>query len=160
MAADGDTTRLENLEGQGRWRLVMGLAVAAGLLLAGGWKWWEARRYRRAMVLVTDQIDQGLHALAARNLVDLLAWKPDSDEAAYWLGACERSRGRAKEAAAAWDGVPPSSTFWPRAIGGRVELEIEHGRLAGAEELIAKALKDPRVDGSDASILLGPIFSH
>jgi tetratricopeptide (TPR) repeat protein len=150
--------RTESIGPKRRWRLVLTLVVVAGVLFCAGWKWWEARRTRRAIARIDEEMEQGLHALAARNLVALLAWNPGSDEAAYRLGACEQARGRPQAAAEAWSRVAPDSPLWPQAIEGRMELEIQSGRLAGAEQLIKSVLDDPRTDGSDASILLGPIF--
>jgi tetratricopeptide (TPR) repeat protein len=95
---------------------------------------------------------------AARKLADLLAWKPDCDEAAYLLGSCERAKGRIDVAEKAWLRVPASSPFAPQAILGRVELEVERGGYAEAERLIETALKDPALKGSDLPILLGPIY--
>ena len=152
--------QLEMLGEKRRWRLICGLAVVAVLLPLGAWEWWEARHYRRAMSLVEEQIDQGLHALAAHGLADLMERHPGSDEVAFWLGDCEKMRGRAQAATAAWDRIPPTSSFWPRATEGRMELELERGRPAAAEELIQQALANPRADRSDASILLGPIYCH
>jgi enediyne biosynthesis protein E4 len=143
-----------------RYRLIITLAVAVSLLLLGGWKWWQTRTYRRSMARIEDDIDQGLPAHAARELVALLARNPNSDEAHYWLGACEQMQGRPKAAAAAWGKVSQGSPFWPRAIEGRIEFEIVSGRLADAEQLIKQIAEGPRADESDASILLGPIYCH
>jgi predicted Zn-dependent protease len=41
----------------------------------------------------------GRHAIAARNLNELIARTPDTDEAFYRLGVCERARGRNQAAA-------------------------------------------------------------
>ena len=96
--------------------------------------------------------------LAARKLIALLAWQPDSDEALYLLGTCEMARGRTEAAAEAWARVPPGSSFAPRAILGSMQLEMERGRLAEAEQIIKHALDDPRIDGSSLPILLGPVY--
>ena len=69
--------------GTGRWKSVLLLAVIAVGLLCCGWKWWEVRRYRRAMAVIEEEIESGRNGLAARNLSALLAWEPDSDEAPY-----------------------------------------------------------------------------
>jgi predicted Zn-dependent protease len=44
------------------------------------------------------------------------------------------------------------------AILGRMQLAMERGRLAEAEDIITNALADPRIDGASLPILLGPIF--
>jgi len=143
---------------QHRWTLVLLLAIVAPGLLWGGWKWSEVRRYRRAMSEIEEDVEAGRNALAARNLVALLAWNPGSDEAAYLLGMCEKARGRSEAASEAWARVPPGSSFAPRAIQGRMELEIERGRLAVAEQLIKDAMLDPRGDASGLGLLLGPVY--
>ncbi len=89
----------------------------------------------------------------------LSAWKPDSDEAAYLLGVCEKARGQAQAASQAWERVPPGSPFAARAIQGRMELLIERGRLADAETLITQAMSDPRIDGSGLRLFLGLVYS-
>ncbi|MFI5454438.1 MAG: tetratricopeptide repeat protein [Isosphaerales bacterium] len=143
---------------QHRWRLAVLLAIVALGLLWGGWKWWELRRYRRAMAEIEEDLGAGRNALAARNLGALLAWRPGSDEAAYFLGMCERARGRTEAAAEAWARIPPGSLFASPAIEGRITLQIERGRLADAEQLIKNAMADPRSDASGLSLLLGPVY--
>jgi enediyne biosynthesis protein E4 len=160
MPAIEDKTRTEPESGKRRSGLVLGMAIAVALLIWGGWKWWEVRHYRRAMARIEEEIDQGLPARAASDLIDLLARDPDSDEAAYWLGACEKMRGRPQAAALAWAKVPPSSTFWPRSTVGRMSLEIDRGRLAAAEQLIKNLNRDSPSEESDPSILLGSIYCY
>jgi enediyne biosynthesis protein E4 len=158
MPAIVDQTRAETKRSTHRGGFLAGIVIAAVLVLWGSWTWWEARQFRRTMARIEGEIDQGLSSLAARELSDLLARHPDSDEAAYWLGACEKMRGRPQAAVDAWAKVPRDSTFWPRTAEGRMALEIDRGRLADAEQLI-KDLKDgARGDESDASILFGPIY--
>jgi tetratricopeptide (TPR) repeat protein len=54
--------------------------------------------------------------------------------------------------------VPPDSPFAARAIQARVELEIERGRLAEAEQIVIDAQKLPRIEGSGLGLYLGPIY--
>jgi thioredoxin-like negative regulator of GroEL len=131
------------------------LVLVAGGLLGGGWSWWVLRRSRRALAEARGEIKAGRPGHAARTLATLLAWQPDSDEAAYLLGSCEQARGRTQAASAAWARVPPGSPFAPRAIQGRVQLEIDHGRLARAEQLLTDAQNDPGIDSSGLSLVLG-----
>jgi thioredoxin-like negative regulator of GroEL len=144
--------------GARRYRSLLLLAVAAGALVWGGWKWWEVRRYRRAMAAIEEEIENGRHVPAARDLAALLAWKPDSDEALYLLGTCELARGRHDAAAAAWGRVSPRSPFAPAAMAGAVQLQMQLGRLADAEQMIKDAAEDPRVDASSLGVLLGPLY--
>jgi len=137
---------------------VLLLALIAGGVLWGGWKWWEVRRYRRAMAEIEEEIENGLHGTAARKLISLLARQPDSDEALYLLGTCEMARGRTQSASEAWARVPPGSPLAPQAILGSMRLQMERGRFAEAEQIIREALDDPRIDGSSLPILLGPLY--
>jgi thioredoxin-like negative regulator of GroEL len=140
------------------WRLVLVLAVGAVGLVWGGWKCWEVRRFRKAMAEIEADVDASRYGLAARNLAALLAWRPDSDQAAFLLGQCERARGRADAAALAWAKVPAGSSFALQATQGRMELEIERGQFARAEQLVKDAMADPRGDKPGLRLLLGPLF--
>src|SRR5262249_12641501 len=102
----------------------------------------------------------GRHAVAARNLAALLAWEPDSDEAAYLLGLCEKARGRGDAASEAWARIPPGSRFAAPAVLGRATLLVDQGRFAAAERLLGQASEDPRVDAFDLRRFLAPLFWH
>ena len=156
MSVDSGARRMGR---QARWRQVLLLAVAALCLSSGGWKLVQIRRYRRDMAEIKREVQAGRHGHAVRKIVVLLAWKPDSDEAAYWLGVCEKARGKAQEAFQAWERVSPVSPFGARAIRGRMDLLIERGRLTDAETLIIRATTDPRIDGSGLRLFLGLIYS-
>ncbi len=151
-------TRAEARGRRSRARDLLLVAVAAAVI-GGGWKLWELRRYRRAMVEIKQEIRAGRHGHAVRKLEMLLAWRPDSDEAAYWLGVCEKARGQPQAAFGAWERVAPASPFGARAIQGRMELLLERGRLADAEALIVQAMSDPRADGSKLGLFLGLVYS-
>ena len=137
-----------------RWRFVLLLAVVAAGLFGVAWKWREVRRSRRSLAEIEGEIANARFGIAAHKLGDFLRWKPDSDQALYLLGLCERRQGRAGAAARAWAAVPPSSTFAPRAIAGRMELLVERKRFADAEQLIKGMAKVARID----SILLGSVY--
>jgi len=89
-----------------------------------------------------------------------LSWKPDSDEAAYLLGVCEKALGRPQAAAALWSRIAPSSPFAAQAIQGRMELEIDRGRLADAEQLVRNALDDSRIEGPSLPLALGLLYAQ
>src|SRR5947208_8681189 len=108
-----------------RWTTIGLAAVAALGLFWGGWKWWENRRYKRAMADITADVEEGRYGTAGRKLTELLTWRPDSAEALYLLGTCEMARGRAEAAAEAWTRVAPDSRFAPMAIFGRMQLAME-----------------------------------
>jgi thioredoxin-like negative regulator of GroEL len=140
-----------------RW-LVPSVVVASGLLLGGGWKWRENRLERGVFAEVRDDLGKGLYGLAARKLGAVLDRNPESDEGNYLLGLCEKARGQPDAAIKAWARVAPDSPIAPRAIQARVELEIDHGRLAQAEQIVALAQKDPRIEGSGLGLFLGSIY--
>jgi len=136
------------------------LAVAAAGLLWCAWRWWEVGKDRKAMAEIEEQIENGRHGTASRNLTDFLARHPGSDEALYLLGVCEAALGRPGPADRAWTRIPLDSSFAPRAIFGRMQLEMEGGRFAAAEKIIKDALDDPRIDAASLPILLGPLFCY
>jgi tetratricopeptide (TPR) repeat protein len=139
-----------------RWRRVLPaiLIIVIPIFSLGGWRMWQARRYARALALVNAQMAAGQNGLASRNLIALLDWKPDSDEAMYLLGVCERARGRAEPALESWARVPPDSPFWAPAIHGCRELKVERGLLADAEQLIKLAQQT----APEKSFLLNDLF--
>jgi enediyne biosynthesis protein E4 len=141
-----------------RWVwLVVVLAVAAGVAY-GGWRLERAWRYRTALVEIREQVQAGRHAIAARNLTAVLNADPDSDEANYLLGLCEKARGRIDAADDAWVRVPPRSRFAPSAIAGRAAMQVDRGQLADAERLLTRALSDPRIDGFELRRFLTPLY--
>jgi hypothetical protein len=79
-------------------RLVLAFAVAAiaGSLSYGDWRLLGIWRGRTALSDIQAEVQAGRHSKAARELVALMAWKPDSEEVAYLLGVCEKARGRTK----------------------------------------------------------------
>ena len=140
-----------------RWRLAILLAIVVGGLGWVGWILWEGRSYRKAMAELAEDIDAGRNALAARKLIALLDWKPRADEAAYLLGMCEKRGAAPRRRSKPGLGFPPVLRS-PRAIQGRMELEVERGQLADAEQIMNDALKDPRINGTGLPILLGPYY--
>ncbi len=109
------------------------------------------------MARIEDAMQAGRYAAAARDLSALLARRPDSDRVAYLLGACEKARGRTKEAEAAWARIPQDSPLSGRAVMDRMDLLIEQGRLADAEQLIIeRANEAPGSEGSGLRMLLIP----
>ena len=93
-------------------------------------------------------------------LLALLAREPDSGEARYLLGTCEIARGRPGPADEAWARVPPSSPFAVQAILGRMQIRMERGQYAEAEQIVRDALENPRIDGSGLLALLGAVYSE
>jgi thioredoxin-like negative regulator of GroEL len=158
-------TGAEKAVGRAKSRLRSGVPLVLALLCAGvmawaGWAWWSHRRYRSSMDEINAEVAAGRLGMAGRKLEKLLAWKPDSDEAAYLLGICERGRGRMREAAAAWARVAPGSAYSERAILARMSLFLDSGQLAAAEQFINDTADDPRNLGSAVRVLLAPIYSQ
>jgi enediyne biosynthesis protein E4 len=142
-----------------RRRVVLALLCAAAVLW-GGWSGWMDWHYQTAMAEISTEVAAGRYAIAARDLAELLASKPDSDEAAYLLGACEQARGRNQAAVEAWARVTPGSAFWDRAIMARIRLFHDVGRLTDVEQLIRDAAEDPRSNRTAALVLLAPIYAE
>jgi enediyne biosynthesis protein E4 len=159
MAQMAVETRAERTGRRPRFVWVLVPAVVTAGLIVGGWNLWEIRRYRRDMAEIKSEIQAGRHGHAVRKLEALLARKPDSGEAAYLLGVCQKTRGQAQAAAQAWERVSSASSFGAQAIRGRMELLIERGRLTDAEKLISQATADPRFDDSELRLFLGLVYS-
>jgi predicted Zn-dependent protease len=143
-----------------RWRPILLLAAVVAVVTWGGRRAWDVQRHRRALAEIQEEMDHGRHGTAVRKLVALLDRRPDSEEALYLLGACESGRRRIQAADQAWVRVPPGSPFAERAIQGRLQLRMERGRLAEAEQIVQAALADPRIDSSGLPILLGPLYCY
>jgi enediyne biosynthesis protein E4 len=141
-----------------RWGRLLALAAVAGGALYGCW--WLSRvwRHRAALVEIREHVQAGRHGIAARNLAELLAWEPRSDEAIYLLCVCENARGRPAAAEVIWARIRPGSAFAVPAILARATFLVDHGRLADAERLIDQALTDPRLDGFDLRRFLAPLY--
>ncbi len=148
------------VQGLRRWGLVLSLAAIAGGLVWGGWCGLRMRRCRAALLEIREQIQAGRHGAAARNLAALLSWEPGSDEAAYLLGLCEKTRGQSDAAAAAWVKVTPGSPFAVPATLGLAVLESDRGRLADAEQVLTRALRDPERDGPELRRLCASLYWH
>ena len=143
-----------------RWRPLLALLLASGLV-AGGWAWWIDARYRRAMAGIESDIVAGRYAIACRDLERVLSWRADrTGGIAYLLGSCELARGRTRAAAEAWERVKPGSEFSEKAIRGRMRLLDQAGRLADAERLIDRAAEDPRNGRTALLILLVPMLAE
>ena len=143
-----------------RITLALVLTLLAAGSLSAAWKWREVRLYRRAMAEIQDEIKNAHFGLAARHLGSLLAMKPAWDEAIYLLGVCEKERGQIDQASVTWGGVPPDSAFFRQAAQGRIELLIQAGRFADAEQLVKDMLADRRGGDSDLGLFLGPVYSQ
>jgi tetratricopeptide (TPR) repeat protein len=155
----GESVRLFKSRRRWKWLLV---ALLCGVgLVSSGWAWWTDRRYKSAMGEIETEIMAGRHAIACRNLEQLLSWKADPNGGiAYLLGSFELARGRKDAAGEAWAGIVPGSAFSERAIRGRMRLLYESGEFAAAERLIDRAALDRRNDRTAMRMLLVPMFSE
>ena len=140
-----------------RGRLVLAL-FCAGVLGWGGWAWRRAEQYHRALAEIRIDMAASRFAIAASKLDKLLAWQPNSDEAAYFLGVCELERGRSRAAAEAWAKVKPGSAHSERAFVARMQLFYKSGQLSLAEQFIDLACRDPRNETTGVRVLLVPIY--
>jgi enediyne biosynthesis protein E4 len=143
--------------GKGR-ALALSLLAILGVGLWGGREWWVEWGYRRALKAIRAEIEGGHYALASHHLGPLLAWTSNRDRVLYLLGFCERSRGHRDAAAEAWGRIPPSSRFAVAALLGRIEMDVERGRLDDAERLAHQALADPRIDATEAVLRFAPVY--
>jgi enediyne biosynthesis protein E4 len=143
--------------GRRHWALALAVIAAAGLVWFL-WTWRQSRVYGGTMAEIKAEMAAGRHAIAARNLTELIAHNPGSDEAAYLLGVCEQARARNPAAAAAWARVTPGSSFSARAINAHMSLLIDGGQFAAAEKLINDAAQAPRNEPTALRILLLPLF--
>jgi enediyne biosynthesis protein E4 len=141
-----------------RWRALLLVAVAGGLLY-GSWRLFAFWSYRASLAEIRAEVQAGRHNIAAKKLTALLAREPRSDEAAYLLGLCERSRGQPEAASRAWARVPPESSFAASAVRSRAEVLVDQGRLADAEQLLQQALDDPRIDPDLLRKYQAPLYS-
>jgi tetratricopeptide (TPR) repeat protein len=140
-------------------RLIL-LVLPALVLGWVGWRGWTAKRLREAIAAAREDIAGARHATARRDLERLLAGHPDSAEATYLLGLCERNTGRFEAAADRWRQVPPGRPFDSQSIQGLMELELQRGRLAAAEQVVADAAGIPGSDATGLRLYLGPILSQ
>ena len=140
-----------------RWLLVI---VLAGISIAIGLRWWQARQFRHAIAEIESIMAAGRYPLAAHRLNEMLIADPGCDEAAYQLGVCERARGRTKEADHAWARVTPASSFFSRAVSERMALMVDIGRFARAEEIVDEAAEARPKDRAALRILLLPLFNQ
>lgn len=117
-------------------------AAAAVLLATLGVTGWfvvravERRQFRSALDLATRDLAGGRPATARTNLKALADRHPSEGEVWYRLGLCEKARGAAAAAQAAWERVEPSSSFAAASVIARARLFLDLGRLADAERLL------------------------
>ncbi len=141
-----------------RWGSVLVLAVVGVGVLWTGWRWWDVRRDRTTMTTIQAEMGAGRYGRAVRELTAVLAWNPGADEAAYFLGVCEKARGRPQAASEAWTRISPDSPFCGRAILGRTGLLIETGHLAEAEQVVEQVAAGSRTHGPALRILLIAVY--
>jgi enediyne biosynthesis protein E4 len=141
-----------------RWKLLISL-VGAGLLWCG-WRLWDIQSQRRIITDVEAAMRAGRTGLAARELTALLVARPDFDQAAYLLGVCENARRQPEAAFNAWERVSLDSPFAGLAIRGRMNLLIQQGRLADAEQLLEESSEDPRLEQFGISTLFALVLTQ
>jgi thioredoxin-like negative regulator of GroEL len=142
------------------WKLVLPLTVIVAVSSLAARRMSQVDRYQKALGEAKSQMAAGRHGVAARTLATLLAWKPDSDEAVFLLGLCEKARGRAAEAAQAWGRLRPESPFWVSAVQNCRDLNVERGLLAEAEQVLNFASQRDPDHGFVLYALFVPIYCY
>ncbi len=147
---------LDFLAGLPSWLTPRRLLALALLAAALGWgvvwgvdAWW----YRCELARAEREMASGRSAPARERLARMAARWPGRDEVEYPLGVCEAALGHVEPALEAWARVPADSSFAAAAALDRTRLALEHGRLAVAEESLARVLGKPGAVGEQASRL-------
>jgi hypothetical protein len=120
-----------------RWLwLWLALGLAGLVAVCGGFAWIEGRRCQGELVRAKGEMASGLHHLARQRLADVAARRPSWSEAAYQLGVCEDVLEHPAAALEAWTRVAQDSSFYAKAVLGRVRILTSTGRLWPAETLL------------------------
>jgi len=120
--------------------IVSGIAVAAVWVLVRA---DEERRCRALLEQAKAEMSAGRYGKARGRLTELLERRPGWDEAWYNLGVCEQSRDRTETALAAFERVPPGSSWSGWSEVRRSRLEMNRGRFAESENLLIRAAGIP-----------------
>ncbi len=125
-----------------RW---VALIIAAVVLLAswGIVRAVEDRRCRAVLADAVREMDGGSYDSAHRHLSDVLARRPDWDEARYQLGVCEQAQHRVQAAWNAFARVSPDSAWAGWSDVRRSRIAMDRGRLAECEGLLLRAAARP-----------------
>ncbi len=118
--------------------------------IAQGFASW---RYRVELARAEREMGSRQYQLARATLAGLASRWPGQADIEYALGSCESQLGHVEAALAAWNRVRrPSSLAAPAALA-RARLALEHGRLAAAEQSLARILNEPGQVGDEAGKL-------
>jgi tetratricopeptide (TPR) repeat protein len=125
-------------------RLGVGIALVVAVTAALGVGWSVAgRRHREALSQVDRDMAAGRYGAARQRLVGLSTRWMGPDEVDYRLGLCEGSLGRDAAALEAWGRLPTRSAFAEAAALNSAAVEMNRGRFAAAEPILAGALARP-----------------
>ena len=98
-----------------------------------------AKRWSVAeLQLVEREIKGGQVSAARARLARLAQLRLGGTEVGYWVGACEEADGHIENALSAWAQIPKDSSRFPNATLRRARLALEHGRIAIAEDALAR----------------------
>jgi enediyne biosynthesis protein E4 len=125
-----------------RWWIVLGLVVAAVIVLVVGWT-WAGRRHRSALAMADREMAEGRYGAARRRLAGLSTRWLGPEEVDYRLGLCEGSLGHDEAALEAWNRLPARSRFAEAAALNSAALELNRGRFSAAEPILTGALDRP-----------------
>jgi thioredoxin-like negative regulator of GroEL len=102
-----------------------------------------ARRHHVALAQVDRDMAAGRYGTARQRLLGLSTRWMGPEEVDYRLGLCEGSLGRDEAALAAWGRLPARSAFAEAAALNSAAVEMNRGRFAAAEPILAGALARP-----------------
>ncbi len=132
-------------------RRLLALALVVAGFGVGAVKGVEAWSYRAELTRADRELASGRYAAARGRLERLAGRWPGRAEIEYPLGVCEAALGDIDAALNAWGRVPRDSVLAPRALLGRAQLALGHGRLAIAEASVTPLLLDRGEVGRQAS---------
>ena len=143
-----------------RPRRLLGLTCLVAAI--GGGAYWAVDSWRDQAELARAESDMesarrapsgerpGYFSRARDRLARLSARRPGRDEVDYRLGTCEAALGHFGPALEAWGRVPAGSALAAVTTLDRARLALEHGRLAVAEEALARIAGEPGEVGKEA----------
>ncbi|MEW4567396.1 FG-GAP-like repeat-containing protein [Tautonia sp. JC769] len=121
---------------------------------------WFARgaSARRELAAAKRHLEQGERREALDRLRRLAGRGVGEGEAAYLLGICELQEGRYDAALAAWERVPPASTYAGPALTRRAAVALERGAFDRGERLLRDARDHRGLHEAEAREMLGRIY--
>ena len=124
--------------------VTLGVVLATGAAAGGSLRWRALRARDRAVAegleRAREERSAGRPDLAAARLASLEAGAPGREDVVFEQGLCELARGRVDLALALFRRIPQDSARLNPVAVPRAQGEIGRGRLARAEDILARAL--------------------